>query len=222
MRLARGEPARLGAAAHGLAEDVAERNRAHLRAGHAGDFEHRHPALARGHLQFDLLVVEFAGAELLPERIARGQTRVLPDQRVEHALLRVELRARLHVASLALAHQRDADLDQIAHDRIHVAAAAPGVRGEPARNLRLADAGGADHQDIFRQHFLAQLVVELQPPPAVAPGDGDRALGGLLADDIAIELGHDLARGEALHVGVPEAYVYGHFPIVSTIRLRLV
>ena len=237
MRLARGEPARLGAAAHGLAENVAERNRAHLRAGHAGDFEHRHAALARGHLDFDLLVVEFAGAQLLAKRIARGQARVLPDQRVEHALLGVELRPRLHVAPLALAHLRDADLDQVAHDRIHVAADITDLGelgrldlekrrarelGQPARNLRLADAGRADHQNIFRQHFLAQLVVELQPPPAVAQRDGDRALGVLLADDIAVELGHDLARGEALHVRVPQAYVYGHFPIVSTTRLRLV
>jgi hypothetical protein len=97
-----------------------------------------------------------------------------------------------------------------------------GELGEAAGDFGLADAGRADHQDVLRQHFLAQLVVELQPPPAVPERDGDRALGVLLADDIAVELGHDLARGETLHVRVPQGYVYGHFPIVSTTRLRLV
>jgi hypothetical protein len=35
----------------------------------------------------------------------------------------------------------------------------------------------------------------LHPTPAVAQRDRDRALGGLLADDVAIELLHDHARG---------------------------
>ena len=37
------QPAGLGAAAH-LAEDIADRDRAHLRARHSRDFEHRHSA----------------------------------------------------------------------------------------------------------------------------------------------------------------------------------
>ena len=42
-------------------------------------------------------------------------------------------------------------------------------------------------------------LVQLLAPPAVAQRDRDRALGGLLADDEAIELGDDLARGQGAH-----------------------
>ena len=81
---------------------------------------------------------------------------------------------------------------QIAHDLLDVAAdiADFGEFGrfdlderrlrqlrQPARDFGLADAGRADHQDIFRQHFLAQFVGELLPAPAVAQRDGDGALG---------------------------------------------
>ena len=38
---------------------------------------------------------------------------------------------------------------------------------------------------------------QLLPPPAVAQRDGDRALGVVLADDVAVELGDDLRRREA-------------------------
>jgi hypothetical protein len=41
--------------------------------------------------------------------------------------------------------------------------------------------------------------LELHAPPAVAQGDRDRALGLVLADDVAVERLHDLARG---HGGV--------------------
>ncbi len=78
---------------------------------------------------------------------------------------------------------------------------APASLRQAARNLGLADAGRPDHQDILRQHFLAQLVVELQAPPAVAQRDGDGALGVMLADDEAVELGNDFA-GEKSVIGL--------------------
>ena len=145
----------------------------------------------------------------------RGGARARADQRIEHALLGGLLRARLHVLALALARLRDRDLDQVAHDLLDVAAdiadlgelgrldleeRRAGELGEPARNLGLADAGRADHQDVLGQHLLAQLVVELQPPPAVAQRDRDRALGVGLADDEAVELGDDFAGGEVGHL----------------------
>ena len=137
------------------------------------------------------------------------------------------MRAGLHVAALLLAHKRDADLDQIAHDQLHVAAdiadlgelrrlnlekrRARELR-EAARNLGLADAGRPDHQNVLWQHFFAQLFVELQPPPAIAERDRDRALRILLADDIAVEFRDDLARRK----------IAQFLPIVSTTILRLV
>jgi hypothetical protein len=52
--------------------------------------------------------------------------------------------------------------------------------------------------------------VELHAAPAVAQGDGDGALGLVLADDVAVELADDLAGGQ-----------FGHQSSSMT-RLRLV
>ena len=142
------------------------------------------------------------------------------------------LGARLHVLALPLARERDADLDQVAHDLLDVAAdiadlgelggfdleeRRAGELGQPARNLGLADAGRADHQDVLRQHFLAQFVVELQPAPAVAQRDGDRALGVGLADDEAVKFGDDFAGGE-----VGQRVHSGTISAISMVTLRLV
>ena len=67
---------------------------------------------------------------------------------------------------------------------------------QPPRDLGLADAGRPDHQDVLGRHLLAEVVGELLAAPAVAQRHGDGALGVLLADDVAVELGDDLARGE--------------------------
>src|ERR1700728_1154924 len=211
-----GDAPRLGAAAAELAENVADRDCAHLRAGHAGNVEQRHAAAGRLHFDIDLFVVELAGAQpfakvLLGRRAAAGA-----DQRIEHTLLGGLLRLRLHVLALALPRLGDGDLDQIADDLLDVAAhiadlgefrrldlekRRAGELGEAARNLGLADAGRSYHQDVFRQHLLAQPLVELQPAPAVAQRDRDRALGVALADDKAVELGNDLAGGKIAHAG---------------------
>src|SRR6185312_14916393 len=70
-------------------------------------------------------------------------------------------------------------------------------------DLGLADAGGADHQDVFRQDLLAQFVVELKSAPPVTQGDSDGALGVVLADDVAVELGDDFAGREVGHSFLP-------------------
>jgi hypothetical protein len=93
-----------------------------------------------------------------------------PDQGVEHPILGGKLRPRLHVLALAFAGLRDRDLDEIADDLLDIAADITdlgefcrlnldeGRAGEfcqPPCDLGLADAGRPDHQDVFRQHFLA-------------------------------------------------------------------
>ena len=110
--------------------------------------------------------------------------------------------------------QLERDLDQVAHDALDVAADIAdlgelgrldleerrlGEPGQPARDLGLAAAGRADHQDVLGQHLVAQALVELLAAPAVAQRDGDGALGLALADDEAVELGDDLAGGEGAH-----------------------
>ena len=68
---------------------------------------------------------------------------------------------------------------------------------EPARDLGLADAGRADHQDVLRRDLVAQRLVDLHAAPAVAQRDRDRALGVVLADDVLVELVDDLARRQS-------------------------
>ncbi|MEY9344146.1 hypothetical protein ABIF32_008240 [Bradyrhizobium elkanii] len=207
------QAAGLAASTH-LAEDVAERDRAHLGAGHAGDFEHRHAAAARLRLDLDFLVVELAGAQLLAERLARRRARSRADQRVQHAFLGGKLGAGLNVLALALAGLRDRDLDEVADDLLDVAADIAdlgelggldleewraGELGQPPRDLGLADAGRPDHQDVLGQNLLAQGTGELQPPPAVAQRDRDGALGVGLADDEAVEFRNDFTGREVSH-----------------------
>ena len=137
-----------------------------------------------------------------------------PTSAIDDALLGCRFRARQHVLALLFAGLRDRDLDQVAHDLFDVAAdiadfgefggfdlekRRAGELRQTPRNLGLADAGRADHQDILRQHFLAQLVVELQPAPAVTQRDRDRALGVVLADDVAVQLGYDFAGRKVGH-----------------------
>ncbi len=194
------QPAGFGAPTH-LAKYIADRDRAQLRARHARNLEHRHAA---GGLRLDLdfLVVELAGAQFLAERIAGRGTGIGADQRIEHAIFGGELGAGLDILALALAGLRDRDLDQVADDLLDVAADIADLGefggfdlderrarefGEPPRDLGLADAGRPDHQDVLRQHFLAQRAGELQPPPAIAQRDRNRALGVGLADDEAVE-----------------------------------
>ena len=49
----------------------------------------------------------------------------------------------------------------------------------------------------FGRDLVAQLGGQALPPPAVAQGDGHRALGRGLPDDVAVQLRHDLAGGQA-------------------------
>src|SRR5258705_8059840 len=208
---------RLGAAAAHLAEDIADGDRAYVRAGDAGNFKQRH-APARGlHLDFDFLVVELAGAQALAEGILGRRARVLADQGADHALLGGELGAGAHVLAALFPRLGDRHFHQIAHDLLDVPAdiadlgelgrldldeGRAGKPGEPAGNLGLADSGGTDHQDVLGQHLLAQLLIELQAPPAIAQRDRDRALGVILTDDVAVELGDDFTRGKVGHEGL--------------------
>ena len=93
---------------------------------------------------------------------------------------------------------RDRDLDEVAGDLLDIAADIAdlgelgrldleerrlGEPGQAARDLGLAAPGRADHQDVLRQHLLAQLGRQLLAAPAVAQRDRDGALGLVLADD---------------------------------------
>jgi hypothetical protein len=66
-----------------------------------------------------------------------------------------------------------------------------GQLGQAPGDLGLADAGGAHHDDVLGRDLVAQVALDLLAAPAVAQRHGDRPLGVLLADDVAIELGDD-------------------------------
>ena len=159
-------------------------------------------------------LAKLAGAQLLAKGIPGGGTGARPDQRIEHAFFGGELGAGLHVLALALTGLRDRDFDEIADDLLDVAADIADLRKlggldlderragkfrQPPCDFGLADAGWPDHQDVFRQHFFAQVAGELQPPPAVAQRDRDGALGVGLADDEAVEFGDDFAGRKVGH-----------------------
>ena len=209
--------ASLRAALKGLAENVAKRKGGDA-AGNIGHFEHWPARAGGGDFDFDLLVVEFAGAvfpaKAFPRRRLGGGT----DQRVEHAILGRELRARLDALAAAFLDEADRHLDEIAHDLLDVAAdiadlgefrgldlqeGRVGEPRQPARDLGLAAAGGADHQYVLWQNLLAHLTFETEPAPTVAQRDGDGALGRRLSDDVAVEFGNNLARREIGHISVP-------------------
>ena len=192
-----GAAPRLGALAEGLAQHVVQVEHADLP---ARNVEGRQLWPAVGHLDLDLLVVQLVGAQPLAEGLARGGRGAGADKRIQHALLGVLLGHGLDLAALGLAHQRDADLDQVAHDGIDIAADVAdlgelgglhleerraGQSRQAARDLRLAAARRADHQDVLGQHFFLEVVRQLLPPPAIAECNGHRALCVLLADDIA-------------------------------------
>ena len=133
------------------------------------------------------------------------------DQRIEDALLGVELGLGLHLLAFRSLHEREPHLEQVADDLVDVAAdiadlgefggldleeGRAGELGEAAGDLRLADAGRADHEDVLRQQPPRASRLELLAAPAIAQRNGDGALGVALADDVAVELGDDLAGGE--------------------------
>ncbi len=110
----------------------------------------------------------------------------------------------------------DADLDEVADDRLDIAPdvadlgelgrldleeGGAGDPGDPAGDLGLADAGRPDHQDVLGADLVAQglrQALAAQPP---AQGDGDGALGLALPDDEAVEFGDDRRRGEIVGRG---------------------
>ena len=113
------------------------------------------------------------------------------------------------LAPLCGLDQDDRGLDQVADQAFDVAAhvADLGVlggfsldersadqNGQPAGDLGLADTGGPDQHDVLGRDLLAQLFGKLPAAPSVPQRDRDGPLGAGLADDVAVELGHGLAR----------------------------
>jgi hypothetical protein len=161
--------------------------------------------------------IEGSGSAAPRGRARRGRPRARRrrQQHVQQALLGVLARARPHALALLLAQHRDRRLGEVAHHRVDVAADVADLgelRGldlherrarqlrQPARDLRLAHAGGADEHDVLGRDLVAHGRRHLLAAPAVAQRHGDGALGRALPDDVAVELLDDGARGEVRHL----------------------
>ncbi len=129
-------------------------------------------------------------------------------QHVENALLGRILGAMADLRHGVFAGHLDRHVDQVAHDAVDLAADVAdlgklggfdldeGCFGQPReapRDLGLADAGRTDHQDVLGRDFAAQRLVDLDAPPAIAQGDGHRALGLVLADDVLVQFLDDFS-----------------------------
>ena len=208
------EAPRLGAPAEGLAEHVADVHDADAAAGNAGYVKRRHAAAGVADLDFDLLVVELTIAQPLAERLFGGRAGGRPDQGGEHAFLRRQFGLGRDLLAAAVTDQADADLQEIADDRFHVAPdiahfgelgrldlheRGAGEPGQAARYLRLADTGGANHENVLGQNLFAHRAGQLLATPAVAERDRHRSLGIALADDEAIQLGDDFTGRKGRH-----------------------
>ncbi len=189
---------------------------------HAGRRHHLHLRREQRDLDLDLALVERAFAQHLAEFLARrgiGRLHVLDvdlarrrKEHVEQPLLGDVGRAVADLARFGLARLLDRGFGQVADDRVDVAADVAdfgefgrldlderrvGEPREPARDLGLAHAGRADHQDVLRRDLLAQRLRHLLAAPAVAQRDRHRALRRVLPDDVLVELGDDFGRESA-------------------------
>jgi hypothetical protein len=179
--------------------------RGDIDAGYFGDFD------------FDLLVIQLTFAQALAEQLAGvgiGSRGIVVaeahacrwQQCVEDALFGGVFGAMTNLGDFLFAQQLDGGVGQVTNDRLDVATDVAdfgelgrfdldewrvGQFGQATGDLGFTDTGRADHQDVFRGHFNAQLFRQLHPTPAIAQGNGDGALGIVLADDMAVEFVDD-------------------------------
>src|SRR5450432_3691904 len=175
---------------------------------------------------FDVTRIQCAFAQLLAQllpslgvasldrlRFAGEPQRLLTrrQERIEDAVFGAILGLAADLRLGLFARHLHRDISQIAHDLLDILADIAdlgelgrldlderGVRQmrKAARDLGLAHPGLTDHQDIFRRHLVAQRRIQLHAPPAVAQRDGDRTLGRILANDVAVEFVDDFAGSQ--------------------------
>src|SRR6202044_3655423 len=68
--------------------------------------------------------------------------------------------------------------------------------------LSFAHAGRPDHDDVLGHDVFGDVGREFLAALAIAQGNGNGALCGLLTDDMLVELSDDLARGELVECEV--------------------
>ena len=198
--------------AHRFAENIAQADHSHLGAGHAGNFHRRHGVGAGiDHADFDFALGQGAFAQhfakLLFGIFAGGNA----DQRFQNPFFGSDRGLFAHLFAHSFAGAVNGNVQQIADNRLHIAADIAYLGkfgcfhlnerrfGQPcqtAGNFGFADAGGTDHQNVLGHDFLTQVFGHLHPPPAVAQSDRHRLFGLVLADNEAVQLGNNLTGTE--------------------------
>ena len=140
-----------------------------------------------------------------------GYRRGRRQQQIEQTFFGVQFGLVFDFFELFFAHHVDGDLDEVAHNGFDVAADVAdfgelrgfdfeegrvGQLGQTAGDFGFAYAGGPDHDDVFGHDLVGEIGRKLLAAHAIAQRDGDGALGGLLADDVLVQLGDDFARGQ--------------------------
>jgi hypothetical protein len=127
----------------------------------------------------------------VPERPTSRVVACRREQHVEDAVFGEIFGLVTDLARGVLARFLDRGFDEVAHDRIHVAPDVAdlgelrrfdfderriGKPRKPPRDLGLAYACRADHEDVLGRDFLTQRLFDLLPAPAVAQCDCNRTV----------------------------------------------
>ena len=187
---------------------------AHLfQAGVGGDLERRRAVFD---LQLHQALIQLAFPQALAEFFARALgafagVRSRRHQQVQQPVFGIHFRPVGHLVEPFLAHHVDGDVHQVADHRLHVAPHVAhfrelagfyfqerrvGQARQAPRQLRLAHARGADHENVLGHHFIGHLGRKFLPADAVTQRDRHRALGFRLTHHVFVQFADDLARGQ--------------------------
>ena len=129
-------------------------------------------------------------------------------QQIEQTLFGILFGPLSNLLQPFFAHHVDRDIHQVANNRFNVAAHIAdfgefarfyfqkwriGELCETAGNLRLADSGRADHQNVLRHHLVGHFGIQLLPSYTVPQRDRHGTFGVTLPDHVFVEFRDNLA-----------------------------
>ena len=129
------------------------------------------------------------------------------EEHVQELLFHPPLRLLLHLLLHGGPHHVDRGIHQVPHHGFHVPTHITHLREfgglhlheggsrqtrQATRYLRFADTGRPDEDEIVREDLIPEHLVHLTPTPPVPESDRHGLLGVVLADDVLVELRHDL------------------------------